>query len=398
MLPRRELVVKLFTIAAHAFNKLSSSAFNIIISIIVIRIFSQELWGEFITLSLAVNLALQVISWGHKDYLIKAFSQNPSKVAALWQQTFISRFSLYVLSIPVFVLLLNISTDVKIGLIVWAFTLYIYRSFDVLILYHRNFNLSTLLESFGYSILILCIFIFKSDFSILYLLWINILITLFKSIYLLFFYRNVVFQPVSLKLNLAFFRDAFPFFLPSVIGFVQSKADMYVVAYSLSQSKLAEYQIFISLLSVIHQVVLLAITPFSKNMYRLKHQVIDRFAWKFFGWGLIVSTLGLPVIYLIVTFYYQFILGWSVYGMGFLIMPPLFFYSIKTYQWFKHNAQYSVVAINFLMAIVTLLLSITLIPLWGITGALAASCAAQWMAFFIFTRKLIKQKVQYEHT
>jgi O-antigen/teichoic acid export membrane protein len=305
---------------------------------------------------------------------------------------------LYLLCIPVFIFLLTIPLGVKIGLVVWVFMLYLYRSFDVLVLYHRQFNLATLIEFFGYVILILGIILFKAEFSIIHLLWLNIIITLFKSVYLIAFFNKIVFKNVRLKLNISFFREALPFFLPSVIGFVQSKADMYVVAISLSEGKLAEYQIFIALLSMVHQVVLLTITPFAKNMYRLKDQVIDRFAWRFFSWGLVISALSIPAIYFIITFYYQFTLEWSTYGVGLLLILPLFFYSIKTYQWFKHNNQYKVVAVNLLMTIVSLLLSIALIPSWGITGALAANCTAQWLAFFLFSRRLDKPKVLYEPT
>jgi O-antigen/teichoic acid export membrane protein len=197
-------------------------------------------------------------------------------------------------------------------------------------------------------------------------------------------------------LNASFFREALPFFLPSIIGFIQSKADIYIVALLLSENKLAEYQIFITLLSMIHQVVLLTITPYTKIMYRLNDLVINRLTWTFFRWGIVVSILSMPAIYFIITFYYRFTLEWSAYWVGLLLVLPLFFYSIKTYQWFKHNDQYKVVVINLLMAIVSLLLSIALIPKWGITGALLASCASQWLAFFLFLRKSDKQKVLYE--
>ena len=380
-------IARFLTIAAHAFNKLSPPAFNIVISVIIIRIFSDELWGQFIALSLISNLAIQVISWGHKEYLIKAFSQDSKNVAFLWQQTFVSRGALYLLSLPVFIFFLTLPIDLKIGLALWTFTLYIYRSFDVLVLYYRHFNLSTILEFFGYVFLILGIILLKSDFSIIDLLWLNIAITLLKSICIVVFYRNRIFQHLKLKPNILFFREGLPFFLPSLIGFVQSKADIYVVAFSLSQNKLAEYQIFITLLSMIHQTALLAITPYTKSMYRLNDEITNRFAWMFFKWGLAVSLFSMPVIYFIVTFYYQFKLEWSAYFMGFLLILPLFFYSIKTYQWFKHNDQYKVVAINLLMAVVSVLLSIALIPSLGITGALAANCATQWLAFFLFLDK-----------
>ena len=189
------------------------------------------------------------------------------------------------------------------------------------------------------------------------------------------------------------FREAFPFFLPSIIGFVQSKADIYVVALSLSQNRLAEYQIFITLLSMIHQVALLIVTPYTKNIYRLNDQLINRLALKFFRWGVVISLLSMPVIYFIITFYYQFILEWNIYGIGLLLILPLFFYSIKTYQWFKHNNQYKVVVINLLMGLASLLLSIALIPYWGIAGALAANCAAQWLGFFIYLGDWVKTKI-----
>lgn len=396
-IPTKGLVEKLSVIAEHAFNKLSSPAFNIVISLVVIRMFSQQLWGEFISMSLAVNLAVQFTSWGHKEYLIKAFSQQPSNIAPLWQQAFILRVLLYVLCIPVFLLVLTIPITLKMEVIVWVFSLYLYRSFDVLVLYYRHFNLSTKVEFLGYVLLTGGIILFNdSDFSIIHLLGLNVAITLLKGIYLLFFYKRIVFQAVKLNLNILFFRDTLPFFLPSVIGFAQSKADIYVVALSLSRSTLAEYQIFIALLSVIHQVVLLALAPFTKNIYRLKDKIINRMAWRSFLWGFVASVLGMPVVYFIITFYYHFSLEWSVYSVGLLLIQPLFFYSIKTYQWFKHNDQYKVVAVNLVMTIVSLGLSIALIPSLGITGALLANCAAQWLAFFLFAMKLNKQKVLYE--
>lgn len=376
------------TVAILALNKLSSPIFNIIISFAVIRIHSAAVWGGFVYFLLIANLLVTLISWGHQDYLIKTFSKTPQNIISQWTQNLIARSSIFLGCIPV-LLIFTISAYEYIILLLWVFTLYIYRSYDVLIVYYRNFNITFLLEATG-SLGLIVLITQLSDFSAFKLITFHIIINTLKIITVTFYFYATTQENIKLKLDLKPLIGSFPFFLPSLIGFIQSRVDMFIVAFSLSKPELAKYQVLITLLSFVHQAALLIVVPYTKNIYRLPDKTINGLAKIFFQYGILVSLLAVPIVYLAVTYYYGSSLPLLTYVISFFTLLPLFYYSIKTYQWFKHNKQYSVVGINCMMALTTFLITLMLIPILGITGALIANCAAQWIALLIFYFKKTK--------
>jgi O-antigen/teichoic acid export membrane protein len=370
------------TVAAHASNKLLPPAFNIIISLLIVRYHSKELWGEFVFYALIGNLCSILISWGNQEYLTKAFSQNPGQVSTLWWKNFTTRMLLYTLCVP-FVLMMPLPLKHSAALIIWILTLFMYRSFDVLILYYRDFKAATLLDLAGNLFLVTMILEYP-DISLYALIVFNTVITALKISGIALFYKAKILKTLRVTISVSVLIESFPFFLPSLVGFIQSRTDMYVIALSLSKPALATYQIFITLLSFIHQVALLATAPYTKNLYRLTDASINAFARMFFIYGSVTSFFAMSALYGIMVFFYHTELSWEAYVIGQFTLMPLFYYSIKTYQWFKHHAQYKVVTVNCIMMIITLGLSLALVPRFGIIGGLLSNCAGQWLAFMMF--------------
>jgi O-antigen/teichoic acid export membrane protein len=370
------------TAASHVLNKLLTPAFSVIISLLIVRSHGSELWGEFVFYSLIANFSLILISWGHQEYLIKNFSQQPGKVANDWSQSLNTRVLLYLVSAAV-VMAMPLPFKDRLAILAWTLTLFIYRSFDVLILYNRDFKISTVTEATGHLVLVIIVLLYE-DLSVYNFIIFHSVVTTFKIFGIAFFYRKKISNPFKGGFSWALLIGSFPFFLPSLVGFVQSRIDMYIIAFSLTKTELAKYQIFITLLSLIHQVGLLTIAPYTKNIYRLADARINSFAKTFFIAGSIASFLAMPVIYGLITFYYRADMLLQDYLLGAFTLMPLFYYSIKTYQWFKHHAQYKVVVVNCIMAAATLFLGLILIPKFGITGGLIANCAGQWTALAMF--------------
>jgi O-antigen/teichoic acid export membrane protein len=383
---QKNLSRKGLTIAAYSVYRLSPPLFNLIISALVVRLFSPALWGEFVTYSLIVNVVLTITSFGQQEYLTRRFATTPSEIFEVWFTSLISRAPL-VLVMMSSLLLFEFSAQVNTALMIWLVVSFVYRSFDVLNIYFKNFSAVAILETFSNAIIVATLLLLDNITGQVLIIMFSIATAakVFGSVSL---YWKELKNHFRLSISPRLLSDSFPFFLPTAIGLLQSRVDMYVIAVFLTKAELAKYFILISLLSLVHQFALLLITPYTKSIFRLPLNLINNLAKKFFRAGILISMVSIPATYIVLTFYYKISPPPAVYPISFLLMLPLFFYSIKTYQWLKLNKPYEVVKVNAVMAVLTFALSWVLVPYIGITGALAANCVSQWVAFVLFyTRK-----------
>jgi len=367
--------------------------FNILFSIFIIKRFSAEMWGEFVQFYIIVNLLSHFTAWGNRDFLLKEFSAQPGKIALYWQTSLASRFNLVWLSLPV-VFLLNFSLHIKLILFLWVLSQFLFRSFDVIIVYTKKFGFPLLVDVLGYLILFGMVFVLGKSFDAVGILTLFSTVTLTKSILLSFFFRKEFLASLSLKIRLDYLRNSFGFFLPGFIGLVQSKMDMYCVAFLLPEIMLGKYQVFMNLLVLVHSIAVFSITPFLKVIYRLNAQSVKKLENLLISLGVFYSAGLLFLAYLILNIHLDFSFSISMYFIAYLLLLPYFLYFIKMHQLFRYNRQMIVVWITFITAILNLALSIILIPKIGLEGALISGTIVQWanLGGFLYVERFRSSK------
>ena len=101
---------------------------NLLLSLLVIRIYNAEWWGAIVELQVIYYLATNFTAWGNKEFLLREFSNSPSNIRNSWSSSFNTR-ALYIL-IPVCVGLFIFNHSVSgIFLISWVVLRHIQQSF-----------------------------------------------------------------------------------------------------------------------------------------------------------------------------------------------------------------------------------------------------------------------------
>ena len=81
-------------ISSNALRQILTSVVAVAIPFMVIKFSSKEIWGEFVSLLLYTLFVSQIINWGSKEYLLRIFSETPSKIKDNFSSNFFTRFPL----------------------------------------------------------------------------------------------------------------------------------------------------------------------------------------------------------------------------------------------------------------------------------------------------------------
>ena len=373
----------------YALNNFSSTLFNLLLATILINKISFDLWGQYVSFSLFANLSFFIFGFGNKDFLLREFSRNPSGLTTAWQSNFLQRFIFAILLSFLFLLLFyNRSSANALILVTWVLSSFLYKSLDAMILYKRAFLLSSLLEILGYAVIIITIYIYPvQSFTINILLSMLAFVALVKFLIGAYYFRSEIFpikkvSAILLKENTLIL--SLPYFLPSLVGLLQSKTDMYCVAYFLSPQQLGKYQIFMSLLTIPHSIATFTVMPFIKNVYRLPQRSLKKLTRILTVTGIVISLPAIVIIFIIVEMYYHVPLSKWMYLLGYFQLIPLFIYFLKINIFFRYNKQYIVTYITLITGFVSFLLSVMLIPIYNIEGAMIANTITQWITLLFF--------------
>ena len=351
---------------------------NFIISFFVVRLKGIELWGEFVYFMIIITLTDFILAWGQKEYLLREFSRNPIWISVNWQKSVINRLPLVIISLSLF-LLLDFSIENKIIISVWLLSLFLYKSYDILVLYKKQFLFIIKLEIVSLILFVALLLIYVEFLDLTVLLLLYTFTSLIKTGTVIYYYHQDVFPWSYVKFEPAFLKTSLPFFLPAFLGFIQSKTDLYCVAYFLSKKEVGEYQILITFLFYLQIFASLLITPFIKNIYRLPDVSLQKLMISLFRIGVIISIPAIYIIRFILSRYYQFEFSPDIFIIGYFYVIPFYLYLVKLYQYFKHDKQKTVVYITILVSVINLVFNIVLINKLGIKGALLASAISQWL-------------------
>ena len=75
-----------------------------LVSLLVIRLFNVDLWGDFVIFLVSIELFNTIINWGQKPFLLREFSLKPNEINKLWSKTVYARIPLLLISLLIMAL------------------------------------------------------------------------------------------------------------------------------------------------------------------------------------------------------------------------------------------------------------------------------------------------------
>ena len=370
----RRITRRIRPIALNAVQTGLKSFSNVIISLLIIRLFSETLWGEVVFYFIFIDLAFNIIDWGSKNYLLLKFSERPDQMRQQWQESLFTRFFLPVLGIIVLIFL-PISFIIKVAIIIWAVGRYIYSSLEPVINYQRDYKFSIVAES-GSLLVIVIPLLFLDNLRVGDILIAYAIAFVLRALLAGLHYRKF-FRKYSFVFSRKFIFSAFPFLLMGLSGILLSRADLYLVAALLPKAALGQYQVLNSLLLFGIFSISWLLTPFEKNIYRLKPASLKKLQYKMVLYGFPASIGLMLFIFIFLKFIFLFEFSFTIYFLGFLYLYSFFLYLIRLYYFSKKNKQHVAVAFSAVAGGVNILAGLILIPGMGISGALTAAVIGQ---------------------
>lgn len=376
---QRKLLRRLSTVLQNSAYSLLVPILNITVSFLVIRLNSRELWGGFVEMMVILHLLTHIAGWGNKAYLLREFSRHPAQINQIWGRSLVSRLALYV---PISILLLLIPNG-STWAIAWGLGIMVSQSFEVLIVYRKDFTFAIATELMSIGVLVAGIITQESDLTILSLTTLFAAVTLVKAT--LFFWRySEIALPLNLTIDLNYFRLAGPFFVLGFSGILASRIDLYTVSALMHEQAVAEYQVFINLMLYLQALSAYILLPFIKNLYRMPDASIVRLSYRLFGLGLLILGPAMMGTYGLLILLYDIQYSATFMLLGGLFVLPIYGYIPLIHRLYKNDATRVVLVSNLVGAGTNFVLNLLLIGVMGIAGALLASAVVQWgmMAYY----------------
>nr|HQU74230.1 polysaccharide biosynthesis C-terminal domain-containing protein [Calditrichia bacterium] len=357
-------------------NTFSGPAINILLSLSVVRLASETLWGEFVAILLWLNLGLHLCGWGQRDYLIRAFARQPAGMGAIWRNNLASRLPL-ILALAGIIILTPLPFNQRALLIAWSLASLTAEAFAAPVLYYQRFRLTLLLETGGALLALGWLWLPGTVPGLDRLLQAMVLSNSFRALGLLLVFRGL-WRPWRWgSFQGAHLREALPFLLIGFTGLLQSRTDLYCVAVFCDSRDLAQYQVFVNRLIDLQILANLIVRPFVKYLYRLPGPTLRRLAIRQFFLAPLLFLPGLGLIYGLMHFWYGFDITPNMYLFGGFFVWPVYAYIFGVYRLNALNRQSRVVFISGIAILVNLALNLLWIGPFGPTGALAASAVSQ---------------------
>ncbi|MBC3845573.1 hypothetical protein H8K90_04190 [Winogradskyella echinorum] len=376
---------RLLLIGINTIRGFSGPVFNFLIALFAIKYYGKEDWGTMINVLLSVFLIVFIISWGNKDYLIRKYSQQPSKVYNAFYSNFFSRSLLLPLAL---LLLLFFPLNIACWSIILVVLMHSYNALESLVIYHQKFGAQFIAELIAFSLILSSIFYFKS-FSLETFLKLYCITFLFKFLWVIIALK-LWNEDFYFKISSIEFKASFWFFMLGLSGWVASKIDLYIVNFTMTKAQISEYQIAITAFLLIQSLSYLIILPFNKHLYRLPAKSIAEIKR-------MLALISFPIV-AICTFALWLILEKiallnlpiKFYILGGLASIPTYFFIVDIIMYYRNKKESSILKINFINAILNLILTYILIQEMGIMGAIISVFINQCSFLCFYKLKLIK--------
>jgi O-antigen/teichoic acid export membrane protein len=373
-------------IVAYGLHQILPPLGQFLISYFVIRFNSEAAWGEVVDYLIFVNLSILFFNWGQNTYLLRAFSQDAQRIAVVWQESLASRLVLLFLVQVVGLCFFYDNCWNASMLFLCLLGTFLVRSFDPLHIYTRKLKGALSVEGLGFFITLFVLLWNRERLNLGLILSLYAFLAMLKAVSYALFYRSLVLGNWEGRFSKAFLVAAFPFFIPAMIGFIQSRIDLYGVAYHLPKDTLGAYQVFFKVLSLFILGNRIIISPFLKNIYRMPDKALQRMNRLMFLIGIVGTAPIIGLFYYLLPLVYGIHFSIWMYVMGYLTIVPFFGYAIQTHQLIKMSKEKQLVWVFLGAAIVNLCCNYYLIPTYGALGAITSTAIVQWVLFAVFWR------------
>lgn len=357
---------------------------GVVIPWVVIHHASKALWGEVVGVMVMVQLATHVLNWGSKDMLLRAFAREPGRIPQLWWDSMATRL---VLALPVTLVLVVLSIlnmRDPVPALAWMLLLFLTGSFDALVIQHKRFAASFVIDAVGLAVQVIGILLASSLTVDRIIQWVLIGQACRLLMLMVIFRRDLSARPrFDARMHIVV---ALPFFLIGLSGLLGSRMDLYTMTALVDHDTLGKYQVVAALFVQLQALAALISTPFTRELYRMRNQSIRKASARLGGIGLMLLPVFALIAWLTFTFLFHFALRPLTYIAGLLVVWPAFAY-VPLITWLYRTGHERVVLVaNFAAASMGTLLSLALVPHLGINGALLAAACGQWLVLGIVVR------------
>lgn len=389
-LPYSKLLTRVKTVSLYGFGQSIPMVAQLIISLLIIKKHSTALWGEYVTLLLWVNFIILFSYFGNKNYLLKRFSEQPGKMHTVWLSNFSTRFLVFLL-IGIAAFLIPLFESYHWLIISWMFLLFYNQAFEVLILYQKDFKFNFITELIRNTIVVGILLFFTGTLQLDAFLYIIIGGLFMKAVFYTVFYRKTLLNTKA-SLDKHGLMASIPFLIPMVLGTLRTKIDSYYGTIYFTKEDLSQYQIFISLIAILQLGAAYMINPFIKIFYRISKKTRAAIEKQFLLLGIIIGAIATAVMYVIITYIYEFTFSPMSYLLGYLFMMTLFIHLLLINEFYKNNKQTLVAIIIGVTALIQVALGYFTIETYQSIGALSIKVIGQWMvvlALLTFRKQLL---------
>lgn len=376
---RSQWASRLFVVASFTVRQLSASVSALLLSLVVVRLAGAEAWGHFVEPLVFLALAVQVVQWGSREYLMRAFSADPANLKRIWQQNTTTRAVLLPVVAVALSLYLGLNISDALVLALWFVAASLAQAMDVLVQYTRRYGVAITGEALQFTVIIAGIFGHPegTSFSMMLLWWASG--TALKAGYMLLAFRQLVFPGLRWQFEPSQLRSAMPFFLLGLLAMLHSRVNLYVFSGLETGEILARYQVLIGVLLLVQAIPAFILGPYVRNIYRLSGGAMQKLHSGIAIWGTLLCAalvvLVFPALYLLYGFSYAPV-DWL---LSFLLALPAYLTITLNYALYRRHQERKLLPVYLVSIGVNFGLNLLLIPEYGITGSLAAGVIPHWI-------------------
>jgi hypothetical protein len=257
-------------------------------------------------------------------------------------------------------------------------TLFISQSYQVLILYLKDFKFSLVVEIVFNSLILLLVFLKIESLDLLEFLYIVVFSNLIKVLlFSIYYFKNL--RGLTFNFNFFELKKNIPYFIPLTLGTVRVKIDTYFANTFFNVSDLGKYQILISFISIGHITSTYFVNPYLKVFFRTSDTIIKRIKNQSIIFGVFYGLSFVVATYFILDKVYLIHFDLTNYITLFIFFIPLLFQMVLVNQIYKHDKQNLVSYVALFVIFLQLIIGYNLIQEQGIQGALLLKTTSQWL-------------------
>jgi len=334
-------------------------------------------WGAFVGTQIVVGLMVHALSWGNKEWLLRRAAEEPASMGRLWQGALWARARFLV---PALVIVPFLGHDLAtaIWVALWILAAFLAQSFDAPILITRRFKTAIVIEMAAFSAVVLLL-MQPADLGAETVIRAWAVGALVRALFLLVVLLKRLGPWEVPEVEPRYFAAAAPFFLLGLSGMLQSKMDLYMASLMLDDAEVGRYQVIVNTFIMLQAGGAFLVVPFAKTLYRAKEAIVAAFARSVWLIGFGITGAGIGGAWVLLNGVYHFGLGLSWFGLGALLVLPVFGFAPRVYQLFRAGRERAVVIINLTGGLINLVVSLILLQTLGAIGALIGSVVAQWL-------------------